>query len=261
MSAEPNPFEAPRTSPTSLAREARYEALSQPGLGVVDLCAIAAKVMASMPGVVAAYLAFVFASSWIGASLERRPMEYLAFVFVNVPVGMFVRVVIVRRTAAAVAWPHAGPQSAASLFGSVIGVGILVGMFFVFGLLLLVIPGIYVLVRYAFYPDWIVLHDGGDPLANSARLVKGDGWRVTGYLAAQPLVLVASTAAFAMVTRTAAPAWIGELVRLAMSGAIVAWSFVWSMLFMHLSSTKPMPVDAPAAAEQSEGIVEDPASA
>jgi hypothetical protein len=67
--------------------------------------------------------------------------------------------------------------------GRVIGTGILAGLVILFYTLLLIIPGVIRMVKYAFCANVVALRNKGwtEALEYSENLVKGNGWEVFGF--------------------------------------------------------------------------------
>lgn len=122
------------------------------------------------------------------------------------------------------------------------------------GLVLLVVPGIYLWVRYQFVPQAIVLERAGIPraMSRSAELVRGSWWRVFGTLAA-----VYVGAAFVNVVVFLIGAAAATLLGLPPSTAgiilVVVITLLWALmdplffgtlylLYFDLSRRQPVPV-------------------
>jgi len=97
------------------------------------------------------------------------------------------------------------PGSIGEIFGSISGriwplvwVAFVSSILFVFGLILLIIPGVLLLVWWSVYQPAIVVENRAwDSLASSRALVKGNGWNVFG-LALILMVLVLATSAVSL---------------------------------------------------------------
>lgn len=69
-----------------------------------------------------------------------------------------------------------------SLFGVLVAASILLTIFISVGLILVIVPGIYLLVRFLFVPQFLVLEKTTvrEAFARSSHLVQGTWWRVFG---------------------------------------------------------------------------------
>jgi hypothetical protein len=69
--------------------------------------------------------------------------------------------------------------------GRLVGAGILAGLGIAVGLILLIVPGLYLITIWAVIAPVIVIEGAtvGSSFGRSQRLVKGDGWQVFGILA------------------------------------------------------------------------------
>jgi len=74
--------------------------------------------------------------------------------------------------------------SAAPVIAPLIGAGIVVGILVLFGFILLVVPGLYLLTIFAVVAPVIVIERAGvfESLGRSRELVKGNGWNVFGVI-------------------------------------------------------------------------------
>lgn len=142
-------------------------------------------------------------------------------------------------------------DSAKHVILPLIGAGILAGLGIGLGILLLVIPGLFLMTIWAVIAPVIVLERAGvlDSFGRSRELVKGDGWRVFGVIVSVAIIVFVVRAILAaialgindsLVARIAFD-WIGSSLTAPIAGIVAA------VIYFHLKATKdggaPAPVE------------------
>jgi hypothetical protein len=133
---------------------------------------------------------------------------------------------------------------------ALISAGILAGLAVALGLILLIIPGLYLLTRWLFIAPAIVLEgrSAGESFGRSSALAKGHGWSVFGLM-----ILTVVAAAIALGVIRGLLFWLPEFFE-AWIGSLVAHSLVapfvvlaWTVGYYHLVGAGRAPAaDLPA---------------
>ncbi len=140
-----------------------------------------------------------------------------------------------------------------------IGAGLLSGIAIGFGLVALVVPGLFLMTIWAVIAPVIVIERSGvfDAFTRSRELVRGFGWPVLWVVLIALLVSVAGALLFGLIAAGVAD---GPLVRIVFSAlastvtapveALVAGVLYYRLLALRASSqvTEPPPVDLPPPA-------------
>ncbi len=132
---------------------------------------------------------------------------------------------------------------------ALIAAGILAGLGIVFGLILLVIPGLYLLTRWSLIPAVIVIEkrSAGDAFDRSWELTRGYGWTVFGSLLvsfiAYAIVQGILRALFVPLPNFAA-IWIGGIVAHSVSTPLIA--LTGAVLYFRLARLHAGVAPAPA---------------
>lgn len=143
--------------------------------------------------------------------------------------------------------------------GSLVGAGILAGLAIAVGLLLLIVPGLYLLTIWSVIIPVIVLERRPvmESFGRSRQLVSGNGWNVFGVIVLSFLILIGAAIVLALLTF-----WLrgdaGEFVRSVIANTITApfVALAWTVMYYRLIELK----EPGAAAAQVEPIAEPPAS-
>jgi hypothetical protein len=135
--------------------------------------------------------------------------------------------------------------------GALIVAGVLAALGIGLGLLLLIVPGLYLLARWAVIVPAIVLEkkSAGEAFARSTELTEGHRWTVLGVAVVVILASVVvggiARAILAIVLPTFLDAWLGSLVAQCITTPLIALAFT-VMYFQLARAAEPEP--APAAA-------------
>ena len=131
--------------------------------------------------------------------------------------------------------PHLVP---AILAGIVAGVGIFIG------LVLLVVPGLYLLTMWAVIIPVIVLEGVpvGAAFSRSRALVRGNGWQVFGVLLILVLAALVGTAIVSGLFTLALPDFVGRWLGSAVANAVVVPFFAIAVTVMYLRLRGEQPV-------------------
>ncbi len=141
--------------------------------------------------------------------------------------------------------------------GSLVGAGILAGLAIAVGLLLLIVPGLYLLTIWSVIIPVIVLERRPvmESFGRSRQLVSGNGWNVFGVIVLSFLILIGAAIVLALLTF-----WLrgdaGEFVRSVIANTITApfVALAWTVMYYRLIELK----EPGAAAAPGEPIAEPP---
>lgn len=130
-----------------------------------------------------------------------------------------------------------------------IGAGLLVGVATGFGLLLLVVPGLYLLTIWAVTAPAIVVERRGafDALGRSRQLVRGNGWPVLGVVVLAFLITIVVAVLLGMVAAAISSGEIVAAVTLTLAATVTApiQGLAASVLYFRLLELQPAPVSVP----------------
>jgi hypothetical protein len=135
-------------------------------------------------------------------------------------------------------------RAATPYLGAVAGASILAGIAIAIGLILLIVPGLYLITIWAVIIPVIVLEQSGvmASFGRSHQLVKGRGWHVFGTLVLTWLILLAVNLILGLIF-TALPDWLGRGLSSVISGTIVApfIALVVTLIYYRLSASAQVP--------------------
>lgn len=119
-----------------------------------------------------------------------------------------------------------------------IGAGVITAIGIVFGSLLLIVPGLYLLAIWAVTAPVVVVERRGvfDALGRSRQLVRGNGWPVLGAVLVSVLIGIAASVALTLLADAIAEGKIIEIVFYALSSMVTApiEALVASVLYFRL---------------------------
>jgi hypothetical protein len=135
-------------------------------------------------------------------------------------------------------------RAATPYLGAVAGASILAGIAITIGLVLLIVPGLYLITIWAVIVPVIVLEQSGvmASFGRSHQLVKGHGWHVFGTLVLAWLILLAVSLILGLIF-AALPAALGRGLSSVISGTIVApfIALVVTLVYYRLSTDAQVP--------------------
>jgi hypothetical protein len=135
-------------------------------------------------------------------------------------------------------------RAATPYLGAVAGASILAGIAITIGLILIIVPGLYLITIWAVIVPVIVLEQSGvmASFGRSHELVRGRGWHVFGTLVLTWLILLAVNLILGVIF-AALPDWLGRGLSSVISGTIVApfIALVVTLVYYRLSGTAQVP--------------------
>ena len=151
-------------------------------------------------------------------------------------------------------------RAATPYLGAVAGASILAGIAIAIGLILLIVPGLYLITIWAVIIPVIVLEQSGvmASFGRSRQLVRGRGWHVFGTLVLAWLILLAVNLVLGLIF-AALPDALGRGLSSVISGTIVApfIALVVTLIYYRLSANAEVPT-APAPGENYGGFGQTP---
>lgn len=134
-----------------------------------------------------------------------------------------------------VAIPDLFRQARPHLVPAIVG-GLLAGLGIVAGLVLLIVPGLYLLTMWAVLIPVIVLESVpvGTAFSRSRELVRGNGWQVFGVLLILVLAALVGTAIVSGLFSLVFPEFVGRWLGSAVANAVVVPFFAVAVTVMYL---------------------------
>jgi hypothetical protein len=130
---------------------------------------------------------------------------------------------------------------------TIVGVGILLGLAIALGLLLLVVPGLYLMTIWIAVIPAVVLEGRtiGESFGRSRELVRGYGWNVFGVIVLTILILIGVGIGVGIILTPLAD-WLASLIQQIVANTIVTPFVVavWTLVYYRLKAQ-----EEPAAAE------------
>lgn len=132
---------------------------------------------------------------------------------------------------------------------SIIVAGILAVLGIIFGLILLIVPGLVLLTWWILIIPVIVLEErrAGEAFSRSRELVRGHGWGVFGLIVLTILLVIAFNIVLGIVLLPVAD-WLRSLLSNIISGTLVTpfVAVAWTLLYFRLRGAKEPAAPAPA---------------
>lgn len=132
---------------------------------------------------------------------------------------------------------------------SIIVAGILAVLGIIFGLILLIVPGLVLLTWWILIIPVIVLEErrAGEAFSRSRELVRGHGWGVFGLIVLTILLVIAFNIVLGIVLLPVAD-WLRSLLSNIISGTLVTpfVAVAWTLLYFRLRGAKEPAPPAPA---------------
>jgi hypothetical protein len=127
------------------------------------------------------------------------------------------------------------------------GAGILAGLAIAIGLLLFIVPGLYLMTIWSVLIPTIVLERKAvfEAFGRSRELVRGQGWNVFGVIVLSILILIAASIVLGILLFWLSGA-LGEFVRSVISNTLTApfIALAWTLIYYRLREVKEAPVAA-----------------
>jgi hypothetical protein len=121
--------------------------------------------------------------------------------------------------------------------GKIIVAGILLGLAIAIGLLLLIVPGLYLLTIWIAVIPAIVLEDRGigEAFGRSRELVRGNGWNVFGVIVLTFLLLIGVGIAIGLLL-SPLEEWLGSLIQQIVANTVITPFVVavWTLVYYRL---------------------------
>jgi hypothetical protein len=134
---------------------------------------------------------------------------------------------------------------------SVLVAGVLAVVGIALGLLLLVVPGLYLLTIWSLIIPVIVLENrsAGESFTRSRELVRGYGWNVFGVILLAVLLLIGFRIVLAIILSPLAD-WLQGFISAIVSGTLTApfYAIVVTLMYFRLRQAKEQPAPAPPPA-------------
>jgi hypothetical protein len=139
--------------------------------------------------------------------------------------------------------------------GAIIVAGILLGLGIAIGLVLLIIPGLYLLTIWVAVIPAVVLENRGiiESFGRSRELVRGHGWNVFGVIILTILLLIGISIVVALIL-SPLDDWLGSLIGRFFTNVVVGpfVVVVWTLVYYRLRATEQpeqaaVPASEPAA--------------
>jgi len=144
-------------------------------------------------------------------------------------------------------------NSAAPFILPLIGAGILAGIGIFFGLLLLIVPGLFLMTIWAVIAPVIVIEKSPvmKSFGRSRELVRGNGWPVFGAIVAAFLIVVVGGIVFAAIAEAIADGPLLRIVFSALASTITApiSALVAAVIYFHLRAIEGVAPVAPAVGD------------
>ena len=145
-------------------------------------------------------------------------------------------------------------EAARPRLGSVVVAGILAALGIVIGLILLIVPGLFLMTIWAVIVPVIVLEgkSAGESFSRSRELVRGNGWGVFGIIVLVILLLIGFSILLSIILTPLAD-WLQSFVSNIVSGTLTApfIAVVLTLLYFRLRAAKEpaavAPTEPPAA--------------
>ena len=132
---------------------------------------------------------------------------------------------------------------------TIIGVGILLGIAIAFGLLLLIVPGLYLMTIWIAVIPAVVLENRsiGESFGRSRELVRGYGWNVFGTIVVTILILIGVGIVVGLVLSPLAD-WLASLIQQVVANTVVTPFVVavWTLVYYRLKGQEEAAPAEPA---------------
>ncbi|WP_158502386.1 glycerophosphoryl diester phosphodiesterase membrane domain-containing protein [Vitiosangium sp. GDMCC 1.1324] len=135
---------------------------------------------------------------------------------------------------------------------TLIGAGLLAGLGIAFGLLLFIIPGLYLLTRWIVLAPVIIIEKRSisEAFSRSNNLVRGDGWEVFALVLITGILTVLAQAIIGAVFSWLPlflDVWIGNLIAhsLVMPFVLIVWTLLYHQLVARRVQVPPLPGPPP----------------
>jgi hypothetical protein len=141
--------------------------------------------------------------------------------------------------------------------GTIIVVGILLGIAIAIGLFLLIVPGLYLMTIWIAVIPAVVLENRGigESFGRSRELVRGYGWNVFGVIVLTILILIGVGIVVGLILLPLAD-WLGSLIQQIVANTIVTPFVVavWTLVYYRLMSREEAaPAESPPEPEPEPG--------
>lgn len=205
----------------------------------------------------AVFIVLNLLSALVGASLDEEGLGLVLFAIVNAVIGIVGYFWVQGALVEAAADVHDGKQDldfgetfarVRPLLPALVVAGLLAGLGIGVGLLLLIVPGLYLLTRWALIVPVIVLEKrrAGESFGRSHELVKGNGWTVFGIVVIVFLLGAIVSAIISGLLQAALTDFLGYWIGNSIANAIVTPFFAVALTVAYLQLARGRPAAQPA---------------
>lgn len=205
----------------------------------------------------AVFIVLNLLSALVGASLDEEGLGLVLFAIVNAVIGIVGYFWVQGALVEAAADVHDGKQDldfgetfarVRPLLPALVVAGLLAGLGIGVGLLLLIVPGLYLLTRWALIVPVIVLEKrrAGESFGRSHELVKGNGWTVFGIVVIVFLLGAIVSAIISGLLQAALTDFLGYWIGNSIANAIVTPFFAVALTVAYLQLARGRPEEQPA---------------
>lgn len=205
----------------------------------------------------AVFIVLNLLSALVGASLDEEGLGLVLFAIVNAVIGIVGYFWVQGALVEAAADVRDGKQDldfgetfarVRPLLPALVVAGLLAGLGIGLGLILLIVPGLYLLTRWALIVPVIVLEKrrAGESFGRSHELVRGNGWTVFGIVVIVFLLGAIVSAIISGLLQAALTDFLGYWIGNSIANAIVTPFFAVALTVAYLQLARDRSAEQPA---------------